>query len=172
MSVNQIILLITFFAIFLIYFLAILICKKKYKLNEMQIKAQNSAYKAAFIFYIFYNILIFILNVLDIQAVSFEIQIIIGLFITSVIFIGVCVFKNAFILPNKCGNLNLVFIGGMSIVYSIYGIIKSNKADVKFFEQGKLADDIVYPLIGIWGLSLLLIFLIKLIINKRTADDK
>ncbi len=172
MSVNQIILLITFFAIFLIYFFAILICKKKYKLNEMQIKAQNSAYKAAFIFYIFYNILIFILNVLDIQAVSFEMQIIIGLFITSVIFIGVCVFKNAFILPNKCGNLNLVFIGGMSIVYSIYGIIKSSQADVKFFEQGKLTDDIVYPLIGIWGLSLLLIFLINLIINKRTADDK
>ncbi len=172
MSAEQIIPLIIFLILFLICFFAILIRKRKYKPNELQIKAQNSAYKAAFIFYISYNILIFILNVLDIQVASFEMQIIIGLFITSIIFIGVCVFKDAFIPLNKYGNLNLVSMGGVSIIYSIYGIIKSTQAGISFFEQGKLTDDIVYPLIGIWGLSLLLIFLINLVINKRTADNK
>lgn len=172
MSIDQVISLIIFFVIFLICFFAILIRKKTYKLTQLQIKAQNSAYKAAFIFYISYNILIFILNVLDIQVASFEMQIIIGIFITSIIFIGVCVFKDAFIPPNKYGNLNLVFIGGMSVVYSICKIIMCNQTDITFIEQGKLTDDIVYPLIGFWGLSLLLIFLINSIINKRTSVDK
>ncbi len=167
MSVDQIIPLIIFFVIFLICFFAIRIRKRKYKLNELQIKAQNSAYKAAFLFYLSYNILIFILNVLDIQIASFEMQIIIGIFITSIIFIGVCVFKDAFIPPNKYGNLNLVFIGGTSIIYSFYKIITCTQADVNFIEQGRLIDDIVYPLIGVWGLSLLLIFLINLIINQN-----
>lgn len=174
MSVDhtKIILLITFFVLFWICFLAVLISKKKYKLNEVQIKAQSSAYKTAFIFSFSYNILLFILNVLNIQIASFEIQIIIGLLITSIIFIGICVFKNTFIFPNKHGNLHLVSTGGMSVIYSIYGIMKSDQADMKFLEQGKLNDDIIYLLMGLWGISLLIISFIKLIINKRNADNK
>lgn len=172
MSINQIIFLIFIFVIFLTCFLAILISKKKYKLNEVQIKAQNLAYKTAFVFSVSYNILLFILNVLDIQVASFKIQIIIGLFITYIVFISICVFKDAFIFPNKYGNLNLVSTGGMSIVYSIYGIMKGNQTAVKFFEPGKLKDDIIYPFIGLFGLSLIIIFFIKLLINKGTHGNK
>lgn len=172
MYINQIIFLIFFLVIFLTCFLAILFSKKKYKLNEVQIKAQNLAYKTAFIFSFSYNILLFILNVLNIQIASFKIQIIIGLFITYIVFISICVFKNTFIFPNKHGNLHLVSTGGMSVIYSIYGIMKSDKADMKFLEQGKLNDDIIYLFMGLWGLSLLMILLIKLIINKGTPDNK
>ena len=72
MSINQIIIVIFIFVIFLTCFFAILITKKKHKLNEVQIKAQNLAYKIAFIFSFFYNILLFILNVLNIQIASFK----------------------------------------------------------------------------------------------------
>ena len=84
MSINQIIIVIFIFVIFLTCFLAILITKKKHKLNEVQIKAQNLAYKIAFIFSFLYNILLFILNVLNIQIASFKIQIMIGLLLTSI----------------------------------------------------------------------------------------
>lgn len=53
MSINQIIIVIFIFVIFLTCFLTILITKKKHKLNEVQIKAQNLAYKIAFIFSFF-----------------------------------------------------------------------------------------------------------------------
>lgn len=53
MSINQIIIVIFIFVIFLTCFLAILITKKKHKLNEVQIKAQNLAYKIAFFFLFF-----------------------------------------------------------------------------------------------------------------------
>ena len=168
MSINQIIIVIFIFVIFLTCFLAILITKKKYKLNEVQIKAQNSAYKIAFIFSFFYNIL----NVLNIQIASFIIQIMIGLLLTSIILIGFCVFKNTFIFPNKHGNLHLVSTGGMSVICSIYGIMKNDQADMIFLEQGKLNDDIIYLLIGLWGLSLLMIFFIKLIIDRIFDNRK
>ena len=171
-SINQIIIVIFIFVIFLTCFLAILITKKKYKLNEVQIKAQNSAYKIAFIFSFFYNILLFILNVLNIQIASFKIQIMIGLLLTSIILIGICVFKNTFIFPNKHGNLHLVSTGGMSVICSIYGIMKNDQADMIFLEQGKLNDDIIYLLMGLWGLSLLMIFFIKLIIDRIFDNRK
>jgi len=170
MSINQIIIVFFIFVIFLTCFLAILITKKKHKLNEVQIKAQNLAYKIAFIF--FYNILLFILNVLNIQIASFKIQIMIGLLLTSIILIGICVFKNTFIFPNKHGNLHLVSTGGMSVICSIYGIMKNDQADMIFLEQGKLNDDIIYLLIGLWGLSLLMIFFIKLIIDRIFDNRK
>ncbi len=172
MTINKIIFLIFIFVIYLTCFLAILISKKKYKLNEVQIKAQNSAYKTVLVFYVSYNVLLFILNVLDIQVASFKIQIIIGLFITYIVFISICVFKDVFIFPNKYGNLNLVSMGGIAILYSIYGFINIDQTDVKFFEQGKLKDDIIYPLMGLLGLSLIMIFLIKLLINKGTHGNK
>lgn len=172
MSINQIIIVIFIFVIFLTCFLAILITKKKHKLNEVQIKAQNLAYKIAFIFSFFYNILLFILNVLNIQIASFKIQIMIGLLLTSIILIGICVFKNTFIFPNKHGNLHLVSTGGMSVICSIYGIMKNDQADMIFLEQGKLNDDIIYLLIGLWGLSLLMIFFIKLIIDRIFDNRK
>lgn len=153
-------------------FQTILINKKKHKLNEVQIKAQNLAYKIAFIFSFFYNILLFILNVLNIQIASFKIQIMIGLLLTSIILIGICVFKNTFIFPNKHGNLHLVSTGGMSVICSIYGIMKNDQADMIFLEQGKLNDDIIYLLIGLWGLSLLMIFFIKLIIDRIFDNRK
>ena len=170
MSINQIIIVIFIFVIFLTCFLTILITKKKHKLNEVQIKAQNLAYKIAFIF--FYNILLFILNVLNIQIASFKIQIMIGLLLTSIILIGICVFKNTFIFPNKHGNLHLVSTGGMSVICSIYGIMKNDQVDMIFLEQGKLNDDIIYLLIGLWGLSLLMIFFIKLIIDRIFDNRK
>lgn len=172
MSINQIILLIFIFVIFLACFLAILISKKKYKLDEVKIKAQNFAYKTVLVFSVSYNILLFILDVLDVQVASFKIQIIIGLFITYIVFICICVFKDVFIFPNKYGNLNLVSTGGIAIVYSIYGFINSVQTNVKFFEQGKLNDDIIYPLMGLLGLSLIIIFFIKLLINERTHGNK
>ena len=39
-------------------------------------------------------------------------------------------------------------------------------------EQGKLNDDIIYLLIGLWGLSLLMIFFIKLIIDRIFDNRK
>ena len=57
MSINQIIIVFFIFVIFLTCFLAILITKKKHKLNEVQIKAQNLAYKIAFIFFITFSYL-------------------------------------------------------------------------------------------------------------------
>lgn len=109
---------------------------------------------------------------LNIQIASFKIQIIIGLLLTSIILIGICVFKNTFIFPNKHGNLHLVSTGGMSVICSIYGIMKNDQADMIFLEQGKLNDDIIYLLIGLWGLSLLMIFFIKLIIDRIFDNRK
>lgn len=172
MPINQIIFLILIFVIFLTFFLAIIISKKKYMLNEVQIKAQNSAYKTAFIFSVSYNILLFILNVLNIQIASFKIQIMIGLLFTSIILIGICVFKNTFIFATKHGNFHLVSSGVMSVIYSVYGIMNSDQADIKFLEQGKLNDNIIYLLMGLWGGSLLIIFFIKLLINGITHGNK
>ena len=77
-----------------------------------------------------------------------------------------------FIFPNKHGNLHLVSTGGMSVICSIYGIMKNDQADMIFLEQGKLNDDIIYLLIGLWGLSLLMIFFIKLIIDRIFDNRK
>lgn len=111
-------------------------------------------------------------TVANIQIASFKIQIMIGLLLTSIILIGICVFKNTFIFPNKHGNLHLVSTGGMSVICSIYGIMKNDQADMIFLEQGKLNDDIIYLLIGLWGLSLLMIFFIKLIIDRIFDNRK
>ena len=50
--------------------------------------------------------------------------------------------------------------------------MKNDQADMIFLEQGKLNDDIIYLLIGLWGLSLLMIFFIKLIIDRIFDNRK
>ena len=172
MSINQIIIVIFIFVIFLTCFLAILITKKKHKLNEVQIKAQNLAYKIAFIFSFLYNILLFILNVLNIQIASFKITNNDRTAFNFYYFNRYLRYSKYFIFPNKHGNLHLVSTGGMSVICSIYGIMKNDQADMIFLEQGKLNDDIIYLLIGLWGLSLLMIFFIKLIIDRIFDNRK
>ena len=66
----------------------------------------------------------------------------------------------------------MVSTGGMSVICSIYGIMKNDQPDMIFLEQGKLNDDIIYLLIGLWGLSLLMIFFIKLIIDRIFDNRK
>lgn len=145
---------------------------KNCEYDERQILARNTAYKNSFFTVLLYMALTAMLSVCDVQWATLDVQMLIGIILSAMVFVGICIFKDAYftydgknmksflILACICGPVNLILF--------ITDLIDG----VKILTNGMLNNNIMPLLYGSLFTVIVVMTIIKGIISKRAVEDE
>jgi len=135
--------------------------------DERQILARGKAYKSAFLVLVGYIIACALVNILEINWAELSVQMFIGLFLSTAVFVGVSIFNDAYFTSNKGRKsllASLAFIAGAEC----FGIAFDNKT---FVTNGIANLDIIPIITMIWAISIFVMIVIKTIIDKKAVEE-
>ena len=135
--------------------------------NERQVLARGEAYKSAFFVLIGYIIACALINVLEINWAELSVQMFIGLFLSTAVFVGISIFNDAYFTSNKGRKSllgSLAFVAGAECL----GIAFDNKT---FVTNGIANLDIIPIIVTIWTISIFVLVVIRAILYKNSAEE-
>jgi hypothetical protein len=135
--------------------------------DERQILARGKAYKSAFLVLVGYIIACALVNVLEINWAELSVQMFIGLFLSTAVFVGVSIFNDAYFTSNK-GRKSLLGSLGFVAGAECLGIAFDNKT---FVTNGIANLDIIPIIVMIWAISIFVMVVIKTIIDKKAVEE-
>lgn len=135
--------------------------------DERQVLARGKAYKSAFFVLIGYIIACALVNVLEINWAELSVQMFIGLFLSTAVFVGVSIFNDAYFTSNKSRKS---LLGPLAFVVGAecFGIDFGNKT---FVTNGIANLDIIPIITMIWAISIFVMVVIKTIIDKKAVEE-
>ena len=146
--------------------------KDQQEYDERQILARNSAYKWSFFSLVAYCILCVFMDLLELRWAEFSVQLLIGVLLSAVIFVGICIFKDAYF--TKKGNTITSFL-----VFSvIMAVVQTCMAVLPIFRDGPLVEGGILTLEVVNILCAVVFYLfsamtvIKIIMNKRVREEE
>ncbi len=135
--------------------------------DERQVLARGKAYKSAFLVLVGYIIVCALVNVLEINWAELSVQMFIGLFLSTAVFVGVSIFNDAYFTSNKSRKS---LLGPLAFVVGAecFGIDFGNKT---FVTNGIANLDIIPIIVMIWAISIFVMVVIKTIIDKKAVEE-
>lgn len=140
--------------------------------DERQILARNSAYKTSFFTLLIYMAVSAMLSIFDVQWATLDVQMILGIILSVMVFAGICIFKDAYftydgknmksflILACFCGPINLILF-----FTDLFG-------GEEMITNGMLNNNIMSLIYGLLFTTIIIMIIIKRIISKRTVEDE
>ncbi|MDY2861676.1 MAG: hypothetical protein SOT10_03605 [Oscillospiraceae bacterium] len=135
--------------------------------DERQVLARGKAYKSAFFVLIGYIIACALVNVLEINWAELSVQMFIGLFLSTAVFVGISIFNDAYFTSNK-GRKSLLGVLAFIAGAEYLGIAFGNKT---FVTNGIANLDIIPIIAMIWAISIFVMVVIKTIIDKKAVEE-
>lgn len=135
--------------------------------DERQILARGKAYKSAFLVLVGYIIACALVNVLEINWAELSVQMFIGLFLSTAVFVGISILNDAYFTSNKGRRSllgSLAFVAGAECL----GIAFGNKT---FVTNGIANLDVIPIIVMIWAISIFVMVVIKTIIDKKAVEE-
>ena len=120
--------------------------------DERQVLARGKAYKSAFFVLIGYIIACALVNVLEINWAELSVQMFIGLFLSTAVFVGISIFNDAY------------FTAGAEYLGIAFG-------QKNFVTNGIANLDIIPIIVMIWAISIFVMVVIKTIIDKKAVEE-
>lgn len=132
--------------------------------DERQVLARGKAYKSAFFVLIGYIIACALVNVLEINWAELSVQMFIGLFLSTAVFVGISIFNDAYFKGRKSLLGVLAFIAGAEYLGIAFG-------EKTFVTNGIANLDIIPIIVMIWAISIFVMVVIKTIIDKKAVEE-
>ena len=108
-----------------------------------------------------------LVNVLEINWAELSVQMFIGLFLSTAVFVGVSIFNDAYFTSNK-GRKSLLGPLAFVVGAECLGIAFDNKT----FVTNGIANLGIIPIITmIWSISIFVMVVIKTIIDKKAVEE-
>lgn len=143
---------------------------KKANYDERQLLARNAAYKGAFFFLIVYCFTCGLLRIFDVKWADTSIQMFLGIILSFVLFIAVCMIKDAYFSDSpKRNTYSVLFFFGFGLLYFINLMMRLSKGDV-LFDNGELTVLVLYLVSSVCFFALGILAVIKIILEKRGAE--
>ena len=108
-----------------------------------------------------------LVNVLEINWAELSVQMFIGLFLSTAVFVGMSILNDAYFTSNKGRRSllgSLAFVAGAECL----GIAFGNKT---FVTNGIANLDIIPIIVMIWAISIFVMVVIKTIIDKKAVEE-
>ena len=171
MSGNILIPIIALAVIVLIIIIVRLINRKKeMNYDERQLLARNAAYKSSFFFLIIYCSACGLLHIFEVRWADTAIQMFLGVIISFLLFIALCIMKDAYFSNSTKRNVySVVFFFWFGILYFINLMMNLSEGEV-LWENGELTYNIIFLVSSICFLILGILSIIKIILEKRGAE--
>ncbi len=143
---------------------------KKSNYDERQLLARNAAYKSSFFFLLIYCFACGLLKIFDIKWADTATQMFLGVILSFVLFIALCIIKDAYFSDSPKRNINSVFFFlGFGILYFINLMVSLGKGEV-LWHNGEITVLVLYLVSSVSFIALGILSLIKLILEKRGAE--
>lgn len=155
-----------------ILIVAVLVAKKneKKKYDERQLLARNAAYKGAFFFLIVYCFTCGLLRIFDVKWADAAVQMFLGIILSFVLFVAVCMIKDAYFSDSPKRNLySVLFFFLFGLLYFINLMMRLSKGEV-LFDNGELTVLVLYLVSSVCFFALGILAVIKIILEKRGAE--
>ena len=147
--------------------------KTKTEYDERQILARNSAYKTSFFTLMSYMALIALLDSFDFKWAEFDLQMLLGIFISVGVFCSICIFKDAYFSYNEKSMKSFLSVCIVLVAMNISAFVMNVVfGDEALFENGLLTHYSANLFVAILFTILLIMSIIKNMISKRTVEDE
>lgn len=164
-------LLVSMVAVFVIFFV-----KTKNdtnaKYDERQLIARNNAYKFSFFTLIGYCVLCGVLDAAEIRWATLCTQMFIGVVLSAMVFVILCVIKGAYNGLNQSGAASAVFTGFIGLLNLIVFIGNVFVENEPLWTDGMLNDHIINLCVAVMFLAVSVIQLVKNRIEKKTGEEE
>lgn len=146
--------------------------KKHTQFDERQVLARGAAYKVSFFVAIFYMLACFLAELFELKWAIFTVQMIIGVFITCVVFAIMCIFTNAYFGVNqKNSKAYIVVLACIGLMNTFIGI--NNLSDWEpLFTDGTLNLSSINFIAAIFLFIMVIALIIKVILEKRASVEE
>jgi hypothetical protein len=143
---------------------------KKNQYDERQLLARNAAYKVSFFFLLIYCSVCGLMQILDVKWADAAVQMFLGIILSFVLFIAVCMIKDAYFSDSpKRNTYSVLFFFGFGILYLIHLMMRLSKGEV-LFDNGELTVLVLYLVSSVCFIALGILAVIKIIFEKRGAE--
>lgn len=138
--------------------------------DERQLLARNAAYKSSFFFLIIYCSACGLLHIFEVRWADTAIQMFLGVIISFLLFIALCIMKDAYFSNSTKRNVySVLFFFWFGILYFINLMMNLSEGEV-LWENGELTYNIIFLVSSICFLILGILSIIKIILEKRGAE--
>ena len=143
---------------------------KKANYDERQLLARNSAYKGSFFFLLLYCIACGLLHNYDVKWADTTVQMFLGVILSFVLFIALCMIKDAYFSDSPKRNIySVIFFFWFGMLYFIHLMMSLGRGEA-LFDNGELTTLALYPVSSVCFVALGILAVIKIILDKRGAE--
>ena len=147
--------------------------KTKTEYDERQILARNSAYKTSFFTLMGYMALITLLDSIGLKWAEFDVQMILGILISTGVFCSICIFKDAYMSYNEKSMKSYILLFAVVIISNLLAFVMNVVIDGEMIlTNGMLNDNLTNLFLAIIFAIFLILIIIKNMISKRTVEDE
>ena len=159
-------------AVVVVLFVAIarLFRNKKANYDERQLLARNAAYKGSFFFLLIYCFACGMLRLFDVKWADTAVQMFLGIILSFVLFIAICMIKDAYFSDSPKRNFySVISFFWFGILSFINLLINLSRGEV-LFDNGELTTLVLYAVSSVCFVVLGILAVIKIILEKRGAE--
>ena len=159
-------------AVVVVLFVAIarLFGNKKANYDERQLLARNAAYKGSFFFLLIYCFACGMLKLFDVKWAETAVQMFLGIILSFVLFIAICMIKDAYFSDSPKRNFySVISFFWFGILYLIHLMMRLSKGEV-LFDNGELTVLVLYLVSSVCFIALGILAVIKIILEKRGTE--
>ena len=144
---------------------------KKSNYDERQLLARNAAYKFSFFFLLVYCFFCGLLHIFDVQWSDTATQMLLGVILSFTLFIALCMIKDAYFSDTPKRNVySVLFFFWFGILYLIHLMLRLSRGEV-LWQNGELTTLVLYLVLSVCFIALCVISAVKLIMEKRGAEN-
>lgn len=158
----------------LVAFIAIIRSRrnKTISYDERQLLARNTAYKYSFFFLMLYCLVCGMLVLFEIKWADAALQMLLGVVLSFVLFIALCMIKDAYFSDSPKRNLySVLFFFWFGLMYFIHLMMSLSRGEV-LFDNGELKMLALYLVASVCFTALGVLSAVKLIMEKRGAEKQ
>lgn len=142
------------------------------KYDERQLIARNNAYKFSFFTLIGYCVLCGVLGTAEIKWATLCTQMFIGVVLSAMVFVILCVIKGAYNGLNQSSSVSAAFTGVIGLLNLIVFIVNVFVKDESLLTDGILNDYIMNLCVAVMFLAVAAIQLVRCHIEKKTGEEE
>ena len=143
---------------------------KKTDYDERQLSARNAAYKGSFIFLFSYCLFCGLLQGFNVRWAEPTVQMFLGIILSFVLFIAICMIKDAYFSDSPKRNFYSVISFFWFGILSFINLLINLSRGEALFDNGELTTLVLYAVSSICFVVLGILAVIKIILEKRGAE--
>ena len=143
---------------------------KKANYDERQLLARNAAYKGSFFFLLIYCFACGMLKLFDVKWAETAVQMFLGIILSFVLFIAICMIKDAYFSDSPKRNFYSVISFFWFGIQSFINLLINLSRGEALFDNGELTVLVLYLVSSVCFIALGILAVIKIILEKRGAE--